>query len=58
MILSPHTTFVIPTNTWHKTTNIGSFNAHVLEVQYGTKCIESDIERRQILNEKNKRDDI
>jgi len=58
MILSPHTTFIIPTNTWHKTTNIGSFNAHVLEVQYGTKCIESDIERRQILNEKNKRDDI
>ncbi len=56
IILNPHTTFVIPTNTWHKTTNIGSFNAHVLEVQYGTKCIESDIERRQILNENNKRD--
>jgi len=45
-ILNPHTTFIIKQGWWHKTTNIGSTQAHILEVQYGEKCIEEDIERR------------
>ena len=45
-MLSQHTTFVIPQGAWHKTTNIGKTKAHILEVQYGEKCVEEDIERR------------
>ena len=44
--LTEHTTFVIPNDVWHKTTNIGIKPAHVVEIQYGDKCIEEDIERR------------
>lgn len=53
-ILEENTSFVIPSNTWHLTTNTGSSDAHILEVQYGNTCIESDIERRKIINEENK----
>jgi D-beta-D-heptose 7-phosphate kinase/D-beta-D-heptose 1-phosphate adenosyltransferase len=35
----------ITPNTLHKLTNIGNDNLKVLEVQHGTKCDESDIER-------------
>lgn len=46
-MLNPHTTFVIPQGVWHKTTNIGKEKAHILEIQYGDLCEESDIERRE-----------
>ena len=45
-VMIPHTTYVIPQGVWHKTTNIGTTNAHILEVQYGQECVEEDIERR------------
>jgi cytidyltransferase-like protein len=38
--------YVIEKNVWHLTTNTGTEPCHVLEVQYGEKCIEEDIERR------------
>lgn len=38
--------FVIPVNTWHKASNNTTELCHILEVQYGEKCIEEDIERR------------
>lgn len=38
--------YVIEKNVWHLTTNSGTEPCHVLEVQYGEKCIEEDIERR------------
>ena len=44
--LTPHTTYVIHSKTWHKASNIGTTPAHIIEVQYGDSCIEEDIERR------------
>lgn len=46
VILREHESFLIPNRTWHKTTNIGDEPCHVLEVQYGIKCEEDDIVRR------------
>lgn len=45
-VLNPHTTKVITARTWHKATNTGSVPAHIIEIQYGQKCVEDDIERR------------
>jgi hypothetical protein len=36
----------IGSNIWHKAMNNQDVPAHVIEVQYGEKCIEEDIERR------------
>lgn len=44
--LTPHMHYIIQQGWWHKTTNIGNKPAHIIEVQYGEKCIEEDIERR------------
>jgi cytidyltransferase-like protein len=38
--------FVIPVNTWHQAINKTDTYCHILEVQYGEKCVEEDIERR------------
>ena len=46
VILREHESFLIPNDTWHKTTNIGDEQCHVLEVQYGIQCEEDDIVRR------------
>jgi cytidyltransferase-like protein len=46
IILNPHTTKVITAGTWHKARNDGDKPAHIVEVQYGQKCVEDDIERR------------
>ena len=39
-------TYKIDTEVWHKPSNPGTENAHILEVQWGSECIEQDIERR------------
>jgi len=45
--LKPSTmTYTIGKEVWHKASNPGDTNAHVLEVQWGDECIEEDIERR------------
>ena len=44
--LRPHDTFLIPKECWHKTTNIGDEPAHIIEVQYGELCEETDIQRK------------
>jgi cytidyltransferase-like protein len=31
---------------WHKASNPGTENAHILEIQWGDECVEEDIERR------------
>lgn len=31
---------------WHKASNPETVNAHILEIQWGTECVEEDIERR------------
>jgi cytidyltransferase-like protein len=38
--------YIIEKNVWHLTTNNSNEPCHVLEVQYGEKCVEDDIERR------------
>ena len=44
--LKPHTThYEIDKEVWHKASNNGDIDAHVLEVQWG-ECVEEDIERR------------
>ena len=45
-MLTKHTSFVINNNTWHKAQNVGSTPAHIIEIQYGEKCFEEDIERK------------
>ena len=41
--LTTHDTYTIPSDCWHKP-NIGK--NHILEVQYGDKCEEEDIQRK------------
>jgi len=43
---SENDSVLIKKNTWHKATNIGEEDCHVIEIQYGDKCIEEDIERK------------
>jgi D-beta-D-heptose 7-phosphate kinase/D-beta-D-heptose 1-phosphate adenosyltransferase len=45
-VLSEHTSFTISPGTWHKVSNKLDVPAHIVEIQYGIKCIEDDIERR------------
>ena len=44
--LGQHESFVIPVGVWHQGINTTDSPCHILEVQYGSECIESDIERR------------
>lgn len=44
--LGPNDTQIIPKSTWHKACNVGMGYCHILEVQNGLFCEESDIERR------------
>jgi len=39
--------YVIGKEVWHKASNNTDTHCHILEVQYGEKCIEDDIERRE-----------
>jgi len=38
--------FVIGKEVWHKAANDSAEPCHILEVQYGEKCVEEDIVRR------------
>lgn len=38
--------FFIGKTVWHQAVNNGTENCHILEVQYGEKCVEEDIVRR------------
>ena len=45
--LEPHKLpYEIGKEVWHKASNPGDKNAHILEIQWGKECIEDDIERR------------
>lgn len=39
--------YVIGKNVWHLTSNTGNEPCSILEIQYGEKCVEEDIERRE-----------
>ena len=46
--LLAHTrSYEIEKEVWHQASNPGGVNAHVLEIQWGSECIEEDIERRE-----------
>ena len=49
VVLKPHgMPYEINKEVWHKPSNNGEENAHILEIQWGSECIEEDIERRSI----------
>jgi len=45
-IMKPHDTMVIDSGTWHKAISVGDEPCHVIEIQFGERCEETDIERR------------
>ena len=45
MILKKDSTLNIPIGVWHKLSNMDKEDLHIIEIQYGTKCVEEDIER-------------
>jgi cytidyltransferase-like protein len=42
----PNEEYIVGENVWHQGQNNYTEPCHILEVQYGSECIESDIERR------------
>jgi len=44
-ILTKYNEFRIPTNSWHQLTNPFTRPCTIIEIQYGEKCVEDDIER-------------
>jgi cytidyltransferase-like protein len=47
VLLQPHgMLYEIGKEVWHKPSNPGTENAHILEIQWGQECVEEDIERR------------
>jgi cytidyltransferase-like protein len=42
-----HESFMIPVEWWHQASNPYDEPCYILEVQYGDKCVEQDIERRE-----------
>lgn len=47
-VLNPNQSYNIPEKTWHQASNPFYDYCHILEVQYGTECVEEDIERKNI----------
>ena len=45
-IFKQHQSLHIPVGMWHQLANEGSEPLKLVEIQYGTKCVEEDIERR------------
>jgi cytidyltransferase-like protein len=45
VILSKHDHFFVPKLSWHQITNPYDVQCHIIEIQYGQKTIEDDIER-------------
>ena len=46
LITPDRSPYEIGIEVWHKPSNPGTENAHILEIQWGSECIEEDIERR------------
>lgn len=41
-------TIYIETEDWHQLSNVQDFELKIIEIQYGDKCIEEDIERKYL----------
>lgn len=46
VVLKPNDNYIIEKDVWHLTSNCNDEPCYVLEIQYGEKCSELDIERR------------
>jgi cytidyltransferase-like protein len=46
LITPDRSPYEIGIEVWHKPSNPGKENAHILEIQWGSECVEEDIERR------------
>lgn len=46
--LHPTDQLLIPVKAWHRAWNDGEINAVVVEIQFGTQCVEDDIERAEL----------
>ena len=44
--LAPHEEFKVPVGEWHQLTNPYEVPVKVVEIQYGERCVEEDIERK------------
>jgi cytidyltransferase-like protein len=44
--MMPHSSYEIGVGIWHQGENNSDKNCHILEVQYGSQCIEEDIDRK------------
>ena len=49
--LSTHDHFFVPKESWHQITNPFSSDCRIIEIQYGKKTIEDDIERLYYFDE-------
>ena len=47
IVLQQNKAYDISKNVWHQASNPSKEHCHILEVQYGTKCVEEDIERKE-----------
>lgn len=45
-LLSEHDTIEIPVGSWHQLMNMTHYRLKLIEIQYGSKCVESDIIRK------------
>jgi cytidyltransferase-like protein len=45
--LALHDEYQVPVNAWHQLTNPYDVPVKIVEIQYGTDCVEEDIERKQ-----------
>ena len=46
VLLTEHTQYLVPRGEWHRLYNPYDVPCRIVEIQYGTDCLESDIERR------------
>jgi mannose-6-phosphate isomerase-like protein (cupin superfamily) len=44
--LARHEEFKVPVGEWHQLTNPHDEPVRIIEVQYGSSCVEEDIERK------------
>jgi mannose-6-phosphate isomerase-like protein (cupin superfamily) len=45
-LLTEHLEYKVPVGEWHQLTNPYDVPCKIVEIQYGEKCIEEDIERK------------
>ena len=45
ILLNKFDHYLVPIGHWHQISNLSNMKTHIIEIQYGEDCIESDIER-------------